>query len=135
MTACLAFLQHTRFQRVNSLIFMPLNYFQMFMGLVACNFSCKCFNVIVSCSVSQESSVGSALDWYAGGQRFQSRSRQVIFRYSPLTDVLRSHLHGGTSKDQSAKVDVHWLFCINLVCLLCVIILKLTIFKITAITI
>ena len=33
----------------------------------------------------------------------------------------RSQLHGGTPKDQSAKIDVLWMFCINLVCLLCVV--------------
>ena len=46
---------------------------------------------------------------------------RIVRVHSPLPDVLRLHLHGGTSKDRSAKIYVHWMFCSNLICLLCVV--------------
>ena len=33
----------------------------------------------------------------------------LLALYSPLTDVLCSHLHGRPSKDQSTKIDVQWI--------------------------
>ena len=80
------------------------------------------FKVRIKRKSSQDSSVGSALDLNSEGPRFKSRRLQLNFqlekgcgrnsmqyaikygceelnlKYSPLTDVLPSCFHGGTSK-------------------------------------